>query len=115
MLMRYHWGLAIGHVYSHGQAASITPVSTEAIATASTNDTEPETSAESEVHQSPHRLDPENNPDVDDAEFGFQNREDDFGDEEEGSGLDVYTEDEEDLMASRSDDMYGFDDLDDYH
>lgn len=72
MLMRYHWGLAIGHVYSHGQAASITPVSTEAIATASTNDTEPETSAESEVHQSPHRLDPKITPMLTTRSSGFK-------------------------------------------
>ena len=97
--MRYHWGLGIGHLYSH---ANVTNPSTTA-AQCSDNG---ETSATTEDNMIPHQPHDENDSEVDDPELCSENREDcDLGEAEEGSENGLDTEDDDELLAM--DDMYG--------
>lgn len=118
MIMRYHWGLGIGHIYSHGRTAGIISVPSGAVTVAIVNGTGPEASTISAVDQLSH-LGRSDHADVDDAEFSLEDREDDsFGDEEEGSRLtdlelELGTDDDEDFFAMEE--MYGFDDPDSSH
>jgi len=101
MLMRYHWGLAVGHVYSHGQG--VDAPSTLAAAQDFDDTAENETVLEPCL-----RDDQDDVSDTEDPELGFDNREDDWVDaegdsEEEGVGAE---EDEDELIVAM-DDMYG--------
>ena len=100
--MRYHWGLAVGHTYSHGQRVNIPtdPTTTQASVTTANVDSGDE--ADREVH------DPIDDSDSEDPELGFDN-EDDWIDEPGEDSDDGLVEDEEDDdVIVAMDDMYGF-------
>ena len=102
MIMRYHWGLAIGHVYTHGQATTTTDGSTLVHAAMSSN-----LEDETDQLQAPELLDHTNEPDPD-AEFSLKNRDDDLGEEDEaseGEHAEESDSDDEQLVAMH--DMYG--------
>ena len=108
MIIRYHWGFGIGHIYSHGQTAGFAATSTQAADTS--DDLEPEANISSQP------VDHSYNSDVDDPELGFENREgDDLGDEDgwEDCPLEDVDCDDDQLVAM--DDMYGLSTFDDYH
>jgi hypothetical protein len=94
--MRYHWGLGVGHVYSHGQRVDIpTP--------APTFHATPDTaSAEVILDCSDNQY---GETDAENPEFGFENREDDWIDVGEDLGEERYDDDDDMLVAM--DDMYG--------
>lgn len=79
MVMRYHWGLAIGHTYSHAaaadsavvQASAAEPQEDELVALDSAN-----VLVDIPLHQNGE------DPYFDNPELGFENREDDWIDEE---------------------------------
>jgi hypothetical protein len=88
MMMRYHWGLGIGHTYSHATTAgsSAAPVSA---AEPLEDDPTPESDI-TNVLRDISLPQNEKNLDHDDPELGFENRQDDWvdaeeDDEEEGS------------------------------
>jgi hypothetical protein len=97
MVMRYYWGLAAGHIYTHscdlyssnGRSTPPVPDGTEPL--------EPEMSIPA--------VDANIQEDEDDAEFGFENRQDDILEEDlvfdEEQGL----EDDDEFLAMY--DMYG--------
>lgn len=103
MVMRYHWGLAIGHTYSHAAAADSTMVQVSAA-----DPPEDELALDSAnmlvnipLHQNGE--DPYNNP-----ELGFENREDDWIDEEadqDEGNVDDYDGDDDEFVDFV--DMYG--------
>jgi hypothetical protein len=108
MVMRYHWGLAIGHTYSHAAAAgSAVPVHAPAADTL--EDELASDSANMLVEIPLHQN--EENPDYDNPELGFENREDDYidgeeGDLDEGSMEPNHSGDDDDEFLDYSD-MYG--------
>lgn len=101
MIMRYHWGLGIGHIYSHGQIADASTMASQH----SDNDAEPETSVTTNVNVVPHH--DENDAEVDNPELCSENHQDcDLGDAEEGSENEPDTDDDDELLVT-IDDMYG--------
>ena len=110
--MRYYWGLAAGHTYTHSMKSSNSP--TRASATSKSADEpneldepEPETLASSGDTGLLHELPEQDNDSQrgDDPELGFENRQDDFLDEveaEDEGGM----EDDDEFCAMV--DMYGF-------
>jgi hypothetical protein len=91
MVMRYHWGLAPGHTYTHNCNTSFAPLS-------------------------PKNVEPEINPPVadtviqvreidDDPELDLENREDDWVEDEVVSECEQDIEDDEEYLAMT--DMYG--------
>lgn len=70
MLLRFHWGLGVGHTYSH---ASMSPQTQKALA-----EDDLETTAAPDAQASTVRG--EDDPDSDDPELGTGNREDDSWD-----------------------------------
>lgn len=114
MIMRYHWGLAVGHVYSHNQNESTPSPSAQAPTTTTTPNLEPEPSAMPEVDIFPHELrDQENDPDADCPELGFENREDDLieADEDYQWEHDGPSADYDDDESNTIDEMHHFSDL----
>ena len=103
MLMRYHWGLAVGHIYSYGQRANIPTNSTTAQAFGSTTDADSGDEADPEAHD---LIDDSN---AENRELGFDNNEDDWIDEsgEDDDGP-VGAEDDDDDVIVAMNDMYGF-------
>jgi hypothetical protein len=106
MLMRYHWGLAVGHVYSHARWPNI-PANSITESSADEWDAMNEDVHESRVQDQ----DATSNTDSDweNPELGFENREDDCID----SGEDPESEPErvddgDDELFVAIDDMYGF-------
>src|SRR6266849_4441227 len=96
MLMRYHWGLGVGHVYSHGQTPDVpTP--------AQTFQATPDTDSAEVILEHPDNQYDET--DAENPEFKFENREDDYMDVEEDFGEEQYNGDDDMLVAI--DDMYG--------
>lgn len=73
MVMRYHWGLAAGHTYAHGEMYDPEMPSTNI----PTSVEEPETSYNTgaDVHMTGEN---QNDDDDDDPELGFENRQDDL-------------------------------------
>ena len=71
--MRYHWGLAAGHTYAHGEMYDPEMPSTNI----PTSVEEPETSYNTgaDVHMTGEN---QNDDDDDDPELGFENRQDDL-------------------------------------
>jgi hypothetical protein len=118
MVMRYHWGLAVGHIYSHGQHAGIATAATAEVSTNDdVNDPELETNTMEEVD--PLQL-PDDEPDVDDPVFGLENNEDPDHLEEFGFGQDSEDElggelSESDEMLAAMGDMYGYEGVNDYY
>jgi hypothetical protein len=115
--MRYHWGLAVGHLYSHGNhpnssGAGTAPVSaspsgqsTSARHTPDNLEEEPSNSVE------PLPLFDREDSDVEDPQFTLRNREDDDIDDNESSHdeLDIDHDEDSDSMFAARDDMYGND------
>jgi hypothetical protein len=102
MVMRYYWGLAAGHVYTHGAGNSDLPTDVSGTVDASDN-LELETTVDDVGPISV--LEHENDaPDHDSEELGFENREDDFFDDAGAS--DEERGDDEEFLAMDS--MYGF-------
>jgi hypothetical protein len=110
--MRYHWGLGVGHVYSHGQnAAGNSSTSTTAMQTVNIG---ADTSSVHEGIPEWRQQGQDDGSDTENPELGFDNggddddwidlREEDY--EGELSGVDDEDEDEELMVAM--DDMYGF-------
>jgi hypothetical protein len=95
MLMRYHWGLGVGHIYSHGQRADAPSEFTDRQTISTAGD-------EDSVNEEPPNDD--NASDAENPELGFDNREDDWIDIEEGSEDEL---EEEDEIIVAMDDMYG--------
>jgi hypothetical protein len=98
--MRFHWGLAAGHTYACGSNTSSdfnhalpTPEAFEGL--------EPETGDSGVDAYIPA------NADDDDPELGFENREDDLGEDEVLSEEEDIENDDEFLAMN---DMYGLDD-----
>ena len=104
--MRYYWGLAAGHTYTHSMRNGNPPA--EASATSSNVDEidvlPPETSSGDVglLNQLPSNIQHD-----DDPEFGFENRQDDLIDEEDISGDEGSIEDDDEFFATN--DMFGFD------
>jgi hypothetical protein len=104
MVMRYHWGLAIGHIYSHGQAATIADTSTQ--------DLHPTTTLEEETDQVPALVDHMNEPDAEDAEFSLESLEDDLGEADAESEEEHEGDSDDDEQLAIWHDMYGPSDFD---
>jgi hypothetical protein len=96
MIMRYHWGLAIGHTYSHGQPASAASTFTDDSHSAMTGE------LEEQIEQINHATD----PDIEDLEFSLENLEDDLGDRDGGSD-EEHGEDSDDEQHVVMYEMYG--------
>lgn len=99
MVMRYHWGLAAGHTYTH--SAMFEPTSIE----------EPETSSDTvaDVHMTE-----ENQDDASDPELGFVNRQDDLIEDAEISDGEASGDWDDSIVDAENDDeilaidnMYG--------
>jgi hypothetical protein len=101
MVMRYHWGLAVGHTYSHIAAADSAVVHVPA---ADTLEDELASDSANMLVEIPLHQNGEN-PDYDNPELGFENREDDYIDCEE-SDLDEGSMNSDDEFLDLSD-MYG--------
>jgi hypothetical protein len=103
MLMRYHWGLGVGHVYSHGQRAfaTSTTTSTEDVNRDSATEMHSTDEAIPEVHEEDH----DGSSDAENPELGFDDLEDDWIDEDSEGELESEVEEEEFILAM--DDMYG--------
>jgi hypothetical protein len=107
MMMRYHWGLGVGHVYSHGQnAASNSSTSTTAMRTV---DIGADTGSVHEGIPEWCQQGQDDGSDTENPELGFDNREDDWIDlrEDDYEG-EVDDEDEDEELMVAMDDMYGF-------
>jgi|ERR1700685_3670894 len=107
MVMRYHWGLAAGHVYTHTMENNMPQIEASAAADG-TMAGDPELNARSENSVwSTNQLEEDNDvQDLDNPELGFENREDDFLGEEY---LDVDEEQgilDDELLAT--DNLYPF-------
>jgi hypothetical protein len=99
MLMRYHWGLGIGHVYSHGHTRihvnqTATPATTQTFqASAGIDDLEPVEVA-----------DFQDDSDIENRELGFRNDDEDLRD---ASADSVDSESDNDVELLDMVDMYG--------
>ena len=91
MVMRYHWGLAVGHTYGHDCNVSSAPLVQE--------DQEPETNI-----YGADTVIVENETD-DDPELSLENREDDWVEDDAVSEEEQDIEDDEEYLAMV--DMYG--------
>jgi len=128
MVMRYHWGSGIEHVYSHApvtigdvtlmpaeHAATSAPAGTSVHAATSTQATSMQASNPMmDNHDSPEILpDHDNDSDVDHPELDIEDQDDNLGEDhwEDESEVDY---DDKELVAM--DDMYGLSIIyDDYH
>jgi hypothetical protein len=109
MVMRYHWGLAIGHTYTHAAASDGSVVH---VSTANSETHEDDLALESDSASMPvDVLPPQNgeNADQDDPELSFENREDNWTDVEEGDDDEENGDDDEFLDLN---DMYGLNSYD---
>ena len=79
--MRYHWGLGIGHIYSHGHTqishATRSPAATR------TSGTEPDNQPVSEEIPDQQPQDDSSESDIEKPELSFRNGEDDLGEADE--------------------------------
>jgi len=98
--MRYHWGLGVGHLYSHGQTADV-PATAQTRTFHTTTDTAPEIVLQPRLGDNQY-----DETDAENPEFGFENREDDWIDVEEDFREDRYEDDDDDALVAM-DDMYG--------
>jgi hypothetical protein len=111
MFMRYLWGLAVGHVYTHKHTAGNAAASAAGVPLSSHEEPSGSTaSALAAVTRTELDVTPDYDTDGEDAQFGFENLQDDYlGDDDtsqsgHGSDLDDSDSDE---MAVTMDDMYG--------
>lgn len=80
MLMRYHWGLAVGHVYSHGTQSATHMEASHSEANPQINVTEDNSSSLVEGVESPITSRSHLDDEEDDPELSLQDREDDLPD-----------------------------------
>jgi hypothetical protein len=102
MLMRYHWGLGIGHVYSHvGQRANapVAPTTTQAVDDAFNNT--------ADTLYAVHKVILESQGNTENDELGFDNWEDDWVDEEYSEDGLSQVDDEDNELILAMDSMYG--------
>lgn len=109
--MRYHWGMAVGHVYSHGHNSNTSRSSVSRSHTVSSN-TEPESNVMADADhpnsQFTHHQ-PEVDSDTEDPELGFNNREDDDWLDMEGEFERELDERFDDNLLVTMDEMYNLD------
>jgi len=106
MVMRYHWGLAIGHTYTHAAAADGSVVH---VSTADSGTHEDDLALESDPASMPVDVPPPQNgenSDHDDPELSFENREDNWTDVEEGDDGEGSIDGNDDEFLDLND-MYG--------
>jgi hypothetical protein len=103
MVMRYYWGMGVGHVYSHGQTAVVPTTSATTQIPDMTTDANYEAALEPRIPDQDCESDREDHP-----EFGLDNREDDWTDTEEYLADELSRVDEEEELIIDMDDMYGF-------
>ena len=102
--MRYHWGLAIGHTYSHAAAADCAAVQVSA---ADTHKDEIASDSANVLVDIPLHQNGED-PYYNNPELGFENREDDWIDEEadqDERNIDDHEGDDDEFLDFS--DMYG--------
>jgi hypothetical protein len=110
MLMRYHWGLGIGHVYSHGQRADApAPPATQAVDDAFDNTADTSYAAHEVILEGQ-----DNDSNAENGELGFDNWEDDWVDEEYSEDELSQVDDEGDELILAMDSMYGAIDYDNH-
>jgi hypothetical protein len=102
MVMRYYWGMGVGHAYSHEQTAF------DPTASATTQIPDMTTHADSEAALEPRAPNQDCESDHEDPELGLDNREDDWTDTEEYSEDELSRVEEEEELIIDMDDMYGF-------
>jgi hypothetical protein len=104
MFMRYLWGLAVGHIYTHEKTADIIASETGMPLPSLAADPGRPT-ANSDLADVPPTYDSES--DTEDPQLGFDNFEDDdWEEEDEEDDLDIQNL-SDDEMAVAMDDMYG--------
>lgn len=103
MVMRYHRGLAIGHIYSHG------PVSDTGASTsqpsAAKDGLEPELDAATDVNPDSHFPHHNNDSDTEDPELSFEGREGELIDVGDGFKDELEVDYDDDLLVTM-DEMY---------
>lgn len=104
MIMRYHWGLGVGHVYTHARSSGTSDRSqAHYFESQDIEATEDETG---NIH--PTENDPDN------PEFGLENREDDGWDTDEaedGDSNSLHPDFSDDDILIAMNDMYGLQDF----
>jgi hypothetical protein len=104
MVMRYHWGMGVGHVYSHGQAVVPNTSATTQIPNITTD-----ANSVNEAALEPQIPNQDCESDGEDPELGFNNCEDDWTDSEEDLEDELNrVEEDEDEQIFAMDDMFGF-------
>lgn len=81
MIMRYHWGLAVGHVYAHEKTTDAEPLGQASDSLPHGYEGEEETHSSAELRNNTGD-DPDRDPDEDNPEFGFENDEDGWLDDQ---------------------------------
>jgi hypothetical protein len=117
MIMRYHWGLAVGHVYSHDSAANTSTGTSAVQSSVIDGGLEPELEAATDPNPDPHPPHHDSDSDTEDPELGFEDREDDLIDTRDGfhseDELDVDFDDDDLLVMT--DEMYDLSQPQGYH
>jgi hypothetical protein len=103
--MRYFWGLAVGHIYTHKHTAGVVAASSAEMASSSLEPSGPAASAVEAQLQVPQNYE----TDTEDPQLGFENLQDDYlGEDDEQSEDDGWSRSvSDDEMAVALDDMYG--------
>lgn len=107
MAMRYHWGFAVGHVYTHEQTAALVSPSTGMSSSLSLS------RSGSEDEERDEEIEP-TDPDIprscesdgEDSELGFEDRQDDTLDDNSEDPDDYFSDDSDELIAMAN--TYGF-------
>jgi hypothetical protein len=107
--MRYHWGLAVGHIYTHGQTASKMTNADKSISTAHSVDLDPDADSDVMLNASGSAATPDSGAFQDDGSDVEQVDSDDLesvdlGDDPEGEGPEDSSDDD---MVLAMEDMYG--------
>jgi hypothetical protein len=111
MIMRYHWGLAVGHLYTHGHA-TVTRTSNAA----NNNDLELELDDATDINPGSYFPHHDGDSDTEDPELGFEDRQNDLIDA--GDGLEddwEVEEDYDDYSLAIMDEMYDLNQPQGYH
>jgi hypothetical protein len=113
MVVRYHWGFGVGHVYSRWQGANRTAESSRLESphsSSTTSNSEATYESIAVTEGDTLSLNWDRDPDTQSVEFGFENGDDDLGeaDSEDPGNLEhrLDAEDDDDLFADLYD-MYG--------
>jgi len=106
MVMRYYWGLAVGHAYTHATDDTNLPSTQASSASENNMDRADDQELDKNSGDTAQPSERDNDAPDNDPEFGFENRQDDFIDDAEvpdNGGI----EDDEEFLAMN--DMYWFD------